>query len=221
MARANLLFTLAFTAGISSISTSALAQAGQLMASFDLPAPGSAAESLITDGIVDLRVSVCNHADAGAAAIELGERIAATVFRRTAVAIDWTNACQFDVPTDLHMNLLPDRMTPRALRGVNMFGFAGSGQSVANVMWERIDAAAINHGILAGHLLGFVIAHELGHLLLPPNAHRWSNVMQRDFDFRAAAVHDLWFNREQAQLILRKVQSIADRRRDSVAIASN
>jgi len=221
MARANLLVTLAFTIGMSSISASVLAQSSRPMAPFDPTAPGNTTDGLVADGVAHLRVSVCDHAHAGAAAIGLGEGIAAAVYQRTGVAIDWINGCQYDAPPDFQINLLPERMTPRALRALNVFGFAASGQSVANVMWERIDAAAINHRIASGHLLGFVIAHELGHLLLPPKAHRWSGVMQQDIDFRAAEMHDLWFDREQAALILRKVQSIADHRRDSMSVASN
>ena len=221
MASANRIVALAFAVSLSSISATLLAHPSQTTGPFDSTAPENSTDGLVADGVAHLRVSVCDHTHAEAAAIGLGEAIAAAVYQRTGVAIDWTNGCQYDAPSDFHINPLPQRMTPRALRALNVFGFAAAGQSVANVMWERIDAAAINHRIASGHLLGFVIAHELGHLLLPPKAHRWSSVMQRDIDFRAAAVHDLWFNREQAALILRKVQSIADHRRDSMSVASN
>jgi hypothetical protein len=221
MARDNRIVALAFSVGLSSISTTVLAQSSQPTGPFDSTAPGNATDRLIADEGVHLKVSVCDHVHAGMAAIGLGEPIAATVYRRAGVVIDWTNGCEYDNPPDLQINLLPDRMTPRALRRLKVFGFAGSSQTVANVMWERIEEAAIEHRMAAGYLLGYVIAHELGHLLLPPNAHRWSGLMQPDIDFHGVQLHDLWFSREQAALILRKVQSIADRRRDSIAVASN
>lgn len=221
MARANLLVTSAFTAGMFSISTYVLAQSRQPTTPFDSSAPGKATDGLVADDVVHLRVSVCDLAHAGTASIGLGEPIAAAVYRHAGVAIDWTNGCQYDNPPDLQINVLPDRMTPRAFRRLNMFGFAGSNQTVANVMWERIEEAAANHRMAGGYLLGFVMAHELGHLLLPPNSHRWSGVMQPDIDFRAVQLRDLWFSREQAALILRKVQSIVDRHHDSLFVASN
>jgi hypothetical protein len=221
MARANRIVATAFTVGLSSISTTVLAQPRQPTAPFDSTSPGNATEGLIADGVVHLKVSVCDHAHAGTAAIGLGEPIAAAVYRRAGVVIDWTNGCEYDNPPDLQVNLLPDRMTPRAFRRLNMFGFAGSNQTVANVMWERIEEAAIEHRMAGGYLLGFVMAHELGHLLLPPNAHRWSGLMQPDIDFQGVQSHDLWFSREQAALILRKVQSITDHRHDSLSVASN
>jgi hypothetical protein len=221
MARVNRIVSLAFTVGLSSISATLLAHPSQPTGPFDSTAPGSATERLIADGVVHLKVSVCDHAHAGTAAIGLGEPIAATVYRRAGVVIDWTNGCEYDDPPDLQINLLPDRMTPRAFLQLNVFGFAGSNQTVANVMWERIEKAAIEHRMAGGYLLGFVMAHELGHLLLPPNAHRWSGVMQPDIDFHGVQLRNLWFSREQAALILRKVQSIADHRRNSIAVASN
>jgi len=221
MACAHRTVALAFTFGLSSISTILVAHSSQPTAPFDSAARGKATEGLIADRVVHLEVSVCDHAHAGTFSMGLGEPIAAAIYRRAGVVIDWTNGCEYEGPPDLQINLLPDRMTPQAFRRLKTLGFAGSNQTVANVMWERIEEAASVHRMAAGYLLGFVMAHELGHLLLPPNAHRLSGVMQPDIDFRDVQLHDLWFSPEQAALILQKVQSIADRRRNSMSIASN
>lgn len=221
MARTNPIVAVAFTVGLSWISTTLVAYSSQPSTRFYSTARGEATEVLITDRVVHLKVSVCDHAHAGTSNMGLGEPIAAAIYRRAGVVIDWTNGCEYDGPPDLQINLLPDRMTPQAFRRLKTLGFAGSNQTVANVMWERVEEAASVHRMAAGYLLGFVMAHELGHLLLPPNAHRLSGVMQPDIDFRDVQLRHLWFSPEQGALILQKVQSIADHRRNSMSIASN
>jgi hypothetical protein len=53
-------------------------------------------------------------------------------------------------------------------------------------------------------LLGVVIAHEIGHLLLPYGSHSASGLMQGDWDsrqFLLARTRRLWFTAQQAELI--------------------
>ena len=41
----------------------------------------------------------------------------------------------------------------------------------------------------ASVVLGWVIAHEIGHLLLPANSHSKFGIMQASVDFRMAGLH--------------------------------
>src|SRR5207244_8114685 len=52
---------------------------------------------------------------------------------------------------------------------------------LATVFSDRIGGAAARVGVDAGTLLGLVIAHEVGHLLLGSGYHGWSGVMQADW----------------------------------------
>jgi hypothetical protein len=52
---------------------------------------------------------------------------------------------------------------------------------LATVFSDRIDGAAARVGADSGTLLGLVIAHEVGHLLLGAGYHGWSGVMQADW----------------------------------------
>jgi hypothetical protein len=52
----------------------------------------------------------------------------------------------------------------------------------AYVFWSHIRAAAFHASRDAGEVLGLVIAHEVGHLLLPDGEHSSTGIMQAAFD---------------------------------------
>ena len=52
---------------------------------------------------------------------------------------------------------------------------------LATAFSDRIADAATRVGVDAGTLLGLVIAHELGHLLLGSGYHGWTGVMRADW----------------------------------------
>jgi hypothetical protein len=52
---------------------------------------------------------------------------------------------------------------------------------LATAFSDRIAAAATRVGVESGTLLGLVIAHEVGHLLLGTGYHSWNGVMRADW----------------------------------------
>jgi hypothetical protein len=52
---------------------------------------------------------------------------------------------------------------------------------LATAYSDRVTSAAVRVGVDAGTLLGLVISHELGHLLLGSGYHGWSGVMRADW----------------------------------------
>ena len=52
---------------------------------------------------------------------------------------------------------------------------------LATAYSDRIASASVRVGVDAGTLLGLVISHELGHLLLGSGYHGWSGVMRADW----------------------------------------
>jgi Zn-dependent peptidase ImmA (M78 family) len=50
------------------------------------------------------------------------------------------------------------------------------------VLWDRIGPAVDRQAIAHGDALGLVIAHELGHVLLPGRGHSRSGIMQANYD---------------------------------------
>jgi hypothetical protein len=50
------------------------------------------------------------------------------------------------------------------------------------VLWERVGPSVDRQAIPRGDALGLVIAHELGHVLLPGRGHSKSSIMQEDYN---------------------------------------
>ena len=61
-------------------------------------------------------------------------------------------------------------------------GFAAKRPAVAYAFYNRIVEQSLLNPIDARVLLGRVIAHELGHVLLPPNSHSLHGIMRGNID---------------------------------------
>ena len=66
--------------------------------------------------------------------------------------------------------------------GAPVAGKALRGTGRAYVYYQLVKSAAERHTHHVGTVLGMVIAHELGHLLLPPNSHAFAGIMRADLD---------------------------------------
>jgi hypothetical protein len=78
-------------------------------------------------------------------------------------------------------------------------GDAASSRGVARVFYRRLLAASALHPVDVSVVLGHVISHELGHLLLPPGSHAAVGIMRPAVDFRQIAVRR--FTDEQSKLM--------------------
>ena len=67
-----------------------------------------------------------------------------------------------------------------------MLGFANRKPAVAYAFYNRITEQGELRPIDVRVVLGRVIAHELGHVLLPPNAHSAYGIMRSNLDVEAA-----------------------------------
>jgi hypothetical protein len=64
------------------------------------------------------------------------------------------------------------------------------------VFWDRVGPAVDHQAIAHGDALGLVIAHELGHVLLPARAHSPSGLMQANYNVYLS--YGLKFDAEEA-----------------------
>jgi hypothetical protein len=83
---------------------------------------------------------------------------------------------------------------------------------IAYVFYERISVAARWEAFFLGRVLGLVMAHETGHLLLPYGSHSESGIMRGSWNMRRlpfTADTFLTFTDEQAELIRSKFATIA------------
>jgi len=150
------------------------------------------------------------------AVIERAKRVAAGVYRRIGVDITWFGAGDLvqQVPTDsalnelfcasvIQVNLLPadpeDTLHP-PFRATTV-GMAAPGSRFARVLVQRIRVLAVQERIDVGRVLGYVMAHEIGHLLLPPNSHSRDGLMSALLDLTQVRRGSLWFDEDQAARI--------------------
>ena len=78
-------------------------------------------------------------------------------------------------------------------------GFAAKQPAVAYAYYNRVIEQSLLYRIDARVLLGRVIAHELGHVLLPPNSHSLHGIMRGNIDLGLEKPD--WFTRDQARVI--------------------
>jgi hypothetical protein len=107
-------------------------------------------------------------------------------------------------PLDIMLPRTTERWgEPMGVVGLAVHGANTSGR-LAYVFYDRVQPLAREHQMSDASLLGFAIAHEIGHLLLPYGSHSPSGLMRGEWDnrqFLLARAGLLRFTAEQAELI--------------------
>lgn len=148
---------------------------------------------------VRVSVAVCDSVHVPPAFLAGAKHIAGSVYRDIGVTIDWRDGrCGDD---QLAVRLIWRRDTAVDVSGETV-GFAEPGTSVAMVLYDRVDLFARRYHVKSEVLLGYAMAHELGHLLLPPNSHSVTGVMRATLNLDQAAAKRLGFTKEQGKLIV-------------------
>jgi len=154
-------------------------------------------------------VAVCDREDVPDPFMRLAQEVAGGVYRNTGVELEW-------VDNDCHRGdgVFAVNITSRAMAGAQVsdltLGFAESGTRDATVLYDHVMKFARRYHINRGVMLGYAIAHELGHLLLPPNSHSAEGVMRGTLDLHLASERQLRFTAQQGALILDKLAALAD-----------
>jgi hypothetical protein len=85
-------------------------------------------------------------------------------------------------------------------------------ECVALIPYPRVHELARNGSATVGLVLGHVIAHELGHLLLQRATHSAAGLMRATLDLRLAQQGRLLFTAPEAQAIRAAIAQNAARR---------
>jgi hypothetical protein len=141
-----------------------------------------------TDDTRLITVRIHNYAQVESSVLVKAERTTDDIFHEAGLQVVWLDCwtrqipakepvCQIPIgPTDLILNLLPQSMSRRSHVTVGALGVAledsetGSGFE-AWIFCDLVKDTAIHGQLTQSVLLGTVIAHELGHLLLSTNSH--------------------------------------------------
>lgn len=146
---------------------------------------------------LDLKITILvyNYAGLPQGVMAQAESEAERIYRRADIGMEWLDcplsreqadqypACQVaPSPTKLAIRLVPRAMAERYRQAEDTFGFAqypgdGTFGTVSNVFCHDSEALAKRHGMTHGILLGHLMAHEIGHLLLGAGSHAASGIM--------------------------------------------
>jgi hypothetical protein len=157
--------------------------------------------------------------DAGVPADELEEaKHAAThVFALSHIDLQWMGHGPYQ-PCALTIRILAEPIGA-TIRGRFIMGIAPETRKaraiIAFAFYDRIQLYSTELGLDASQMLGHVMAHELGHLLLPHGAHSLTGVMRGAWDrtqAKQATLGLLTFAPAEAALIRDRLSACASRR---------
>ena len=162
------------------------------------------------------RVRVTNYTEATPATVSKAEREAGRLLGEAGLNVVWidcqlketaanpTDPCQQELqPADIVLRVLPDHARNGVQDGA--FGIAVL-PVLASVYFEHAVSLARSDGaeFEAPIILGCVMAHEIGHLLLGSNSHSDTGIMQGQWErkqVRQIMKGDLHFTSQQSKLI--------------------
>jgi hypothetical protein len=173
-----------------------------------------------------IAIRVYNYAGIPAEQISGAQQAADDIFARSNVRLSWLN-CTLDAerkpadptcmavrgPSVLNLRLMPEQMAPQQGLRKGIFGFSlmsttGGYSSTTNVYVERVDALTDGRKYRQPVVLGAVIAHELGHLLLGIGSHSKAGLMSLPWGPKALTAADksvLGFSKRETQQLERAV----------------
>ena len=142
--------------------------------------------------------------------LQFAEQRASEVFAQIGVQIRW-----IDVEESFSQHVLPSftvvlenaEVTREARsRSVEPLGFAHPSVRRAYVLYDRIAALKVTTPRTIPSLLGDVIAHELGHLLLPLPGHSADGIMRPGLETKSWYVNT--FTKPQAREVLSRIRAL-------------
>ncbi len=169
-------------------------------------------------------VRVYDQAGVKQGTLGMADRLASRVFKKAGVRIAWVH-CAMDgseanpvcartiKPNEISLRLLRRCEAVRRSYGHSAGGVAmrlseESGSGFITLFYDRIKELAVGWDVLLELVLGHAMAHEIGHLLLPPGSRSRTGIMRanlKEEDWEQAARGKLAFTKEQSQTILRGV----------------
>jgi len=178
-----------------------------------------------------ITIHVRNYAGVAPQTLTEAEKVATGIFRKAGVETGWAdivvtaenghvNSADHQTFTlaDIQLNIFPDVMSDRSALSNNVMGLApGTGpdrgiihvldSKVRTIFWSTLSAYSMGYmdrHVSMGQVLGYVIAHEVGHLLLNQQVHSPHGIMRGAWslvDFRDMASGMLLFTPQQAEVL--------------------
>jgi hypothetical protein len=157
-----------------------------------------------------------NQAKVRPEVLRAAEDDAAAIFAAAGVRLVWLDEASasnqpFDVTIKIAVGVKPG-MLPNTAVGDQSLGFAavkatgdGIRGHLAWVFFDQVETHAEHHHIQISRLCGLVIAHEIGHLLLPAG-HSEQGLMRATWDLRAGLLQ--YFTEPQVAAIRARLATV-------------
>ena len=178
-------------------------------------------------------VSVYNDAGVPAPLLQRAEDNAGRLFRRADLDLIWVT-CSKGVSgesvcpggtrsSQIYFHVISQSLTlSDNAFGVAFLGSDGVGR-YADLFFDPIQKLATNFAPAEAEIMGSVMAHEIGHLLLGSQAHSHSGIMEAHWssqELRNIAEGNLAFTRPQCQKMLSRVAAQAHAEIESLPLAA-
>lgn len=174
-------------------------------------------------------VRIYNYAGVGEDFLPRAQQEAAGIFLEVGIRLSWLSCtpthegiveeplCHQSAPNVVSLMICPEAMLPRGGLPRGIFGFAlmpqpGEPARYARLYFHRLAELADGRKVRRGVLLGAMMAHEIGHLLLGVNSHSREGIMSIPWDARKLQEVDrgqLAFTAEQASTLRAEGQAWA------------
>jgi hypothetical protein len=142
--------------------------------------------------------------------LQFAEERASAIFSRIGTHLRWIDeetAVREHIAAPFTLVIVNAEHNPGpAARIEEALGFADPRVHRAHVFYDRIDALRARSADSIPSILGNVMAHELGHLLLPPPGHSSHGIMRPDFGLGTKSLET--FTEPQRREILSRLRQI-------------
>lgn len=165
-----------------------------------------------------LRIYVYDHAGVPQETLAHAERRTSNIFRQAGVETTWYacstlgmvryNCAGLLGPNTVTLQIVHDsRLMHDGIFGAAFLDADGMGQQ-ADIYFDRIRNLSQDEKLALPEITGYVVAHELGHLLLGLKSHSWIGIMKATWErnqLEKANKGELWFSRVEAKTIHRRL----------------
>jgi len=168
-----------------------------------------------------LRLHLHNHANVARDVVIRAQDEVSGIYRRFGVNTVWVTADSVSQPGSHDPELTViikanGRMAEQRPSKTDVMGLAPGSHvepgRIAFAFFDAVDRFARRYDVDVAVVLGYVMAHEIGHLLLPFGTHSKTGLMRGNWgspQIRHAVIGQLRFTPEQAELIRRKLSGAA------------
>ena len=150
-------------------------------------------------GVPEIIVRIYNYAGVGEDFLPRAQQEAAGIFLEVGIRLSWLSCtpthegiveeplCHQGAPNVVSLMICPEAMLPKGGLPRGIFGFAlmpqpGKPATYARLYFHRLTEVADGRKVRLGVLLGAMMAHEIGHLLLGVNSHSREGIMSIPWD---------------------------------------